>query len=71
MMPLWLFTLGKKLLESNANLKIPFGNLATSLVTLTLPIVIGIIIRQVVTHTHTHTPRKAGKHAYKSIQLHK
>ncbi|KAK4314773.1 hypothetical protein Pmani_013974 [Petrolisthes manimaculis] len=46
MMPMWLFTLGRKLLESNANLKIPFGNLATSLVTLTLPIGIGIFIRK-------------------------
>nr|XP_045584540.1 uncharacterized protein LOC123746811 isoform X1 [Procambarus clarkii] len=45
MMPLWMFTLGGKLLEENANLRIPYGNLAGSLISLTLPVGIGIFIR--------------------------
>ncbi|XP_045584542.1 hepatic sodium/bile acid cotransporter [Procambarus clarkii] len=44
MMPLWMFTLGGKLLE-DADIKIPFSTLAISLVSLTVPITIGIIIR--------------------------
>ncbi|KAK8733163.1 hypothetical protein OTU49_006497, partial [Cherax quadricarinatus] len=45
MMPLWMYTLGGKLLEENANLKIPYGNLAGSLISLTLPVAVGIFIR--------------------------
>ncbi|KAG7172297.1 Ileal sodium/bile acid cotransporter-like 3 [Homarus americanus] len=45
MMPLWMFTLGKKLLEDNANLQIPYSNLALSLVSLTVPVGIGMFIR--------------------------
>lgn len=45
MMPLWMFTLGSNLLEENDNIQIPFANLAISLVALTVPVCIGIIIR--------------------------
>ncbi|KAK7068580.1 hypothetical protein SK128_003564 [Halocaridina rubra] len=44
MMPLWVFTLGKTIFEENNNLKIPFSNLAISLVGLTIPLAIGFII---------------------------
>ncbi|XP_063612531.1 ileal sodium/bile acid cotransporter-like [Penaeus indicus] len=45
MMPLWMFTLGQKLLSQNSNVKIPFGNLAGSLISLTVPVIIGIFIK--------------------------
>lgn len=45
MMPLWMFTLGSRLLEENDNLQIPFANLAISLFALTIPVGIGITIR--------------------------
>ncbi|CAG2119463.1 unnamed protein product, partial [Medioppia subpectinata] len=44
MMPLWLFTLGGNLFSAG-NIRIPYLNLLTSLVTLTLPMFIGIVIR--------------------------
>ncbi|XP_042216170.1 ileal sodium/bile acid cotransporter-like [Homarus americanus] len=44
MMPMWMFSLGKKMLK-DANITIPFGNLALSLITLTFPILLGILIR--------------------------
>lgn len=45
MMPLWIFTLGRTLFRDN-NATIPYINLAGSLVLLTLPIGIGLLIRQ-------------------------
>ncbi|XP_071533411.1 ileal sodium/bile acid cotransporter-like [Panulirus ornatus] len=45
MMPLWMFTMGKQLLQENADLQIPFGNMAVSLASLTIPVCIGILIR--------------------------
>lgn len=45
MMPLWMFTLGEQLLQENTDLQIPFGNMAGSLISLTVPVCIGIIIR--------------------------
>ncbi|XP_047468766.1 sodium/bile acid cotransporter-like [Penaeus chinensis] len=45
MMPLWMFTLGSSLLEENANIHIPFVNLAISLITLTVPVCLGIFLR--------------------------
>ncbi len=44
MMPFWLFTLGQTLFSSG-NIKIPYFNLFTSLITLTFPMLIGITIR--------------------------
>ncbi|KAK7067112.1 hypothetical protein SK128_011282 [Halocaridina rubra] len=45
MMPLWLFTLGKSLLDENDNLQIPYSNLAVSLIGLTIPVSIGMIVK--------------------------
>lgn len=45
MMPLWIFTLGRTLFRDN-NATIPYINLAGSLILLTLPIGIGLLIRQ-------------------------
>ncbi|CAL4064562.1 unnamed protein product, partial [Meganyctiphanes norvegica] len=45
MMPIWLYTLGAKLLEDNDNLQVPFGNLVATLIFLTIPITIGIILK--------------------------
>ncbi|XP_068203949.1 uncharacterized protein [Palaemon carinicauda] len=45
MMPLWMFTLGSRLTEGNDTIVIPFSNLAISLVALSLPVCIGILIR--------------------------
>lgn len=44
MMPFWLFTLGQTLFTSG-NIKIPYFNLFTSLISLTFPMLIGIAIR--------------------------
>ena len=44
MMPFWLFTLGRTLFTT-ANIRIPYVNLLSSLITLTFPMVIGIAIR--------------------------
>ncbi|XP_045584657.1 ileal sodium/bile acid cotransporter-like [Procambarus clarkii] len=45
MMPLWMTTLGTRLIDDNTHLYIPFKTLAVSLVSLTGPIVIGMLIR--------------------------
>ncbi|XP_045584538.1 ileal sodium/bile acid cotransporter [Procambarus clarkii] len=45
MMPLWMFTLGENLTEEHTHLHIPFSNLVLALVSLTVPIVIGMLIR--------------------------
>ncbi|XP_068251012.1 sodium-dependent organic anion transporter-like [Palaemon carinicauda] len=45
MMPLWMFTLGKSLLEDNDNLQIPFMNLVFSLIGLTIPVGLGILLK--------------------------
>lgn len=44
MMPFWLFTLGRTLF-TKGNIRIPYLNLFSSLITLTFPMVIGIAIR--------------------------
>ncbi|KAK4327362.1 hypothetical protein Pmani_002190 [Petrolisthes manimaculis] len=44
-MPLWLFTLGRRLLHENDDLQVPFGNLVASLISLTIPVAIGVLIR--------------------------
>ncbi|XP_042216169.1 ileal sodium/bile acid cotransporter-like [Homarus americanus] len=46
MMPLWMFTLGNKMLEENSHLKIPYSNMLISLFSLTIPVGIGITIRK-------------------------
>lgn len=45
MMPFWMLTLGSKLLGSESSIKIPYGNLATSLLALTIPVAIGLLIK--------------------------
>ena len=47
MMPLWIYTLGKQLLEDAnvKNVKIPYSNLMGSLVTLSFTLTIGVLIR--------------------------
>ncbi|XP_064082344.1 sodium/bile acid cotransporter 5-like [Macrobrachium nipponense] len=57
MMPLWMFTLGKSLLEDNDNLQIPFANLVFSLIGLTIPVGFGILLK----HKKPHWAVKARK----------
>lgn len=45
MMPLWMFTLGSRLMDGEDTIVIPFSNLAISLLALSLPICVGIIVR--------------------------
>ncbi|KAK7084140.1 hypothetical protein SK128_012867 [Halocaridina rubra] len=45
MMPLWMFTLGKTITDRDKNLQIPFSNLIISLITLTIPLGVGIFIK--------------------------
>ncbi|RWS00186.1 P3 protein-like protein, partial [Dinothrombium tinctorium] len=45
MMPLWLFLLGKKVVD-NPNFVIPYLNMIISLLALTIPIVIGLLIQR-------------------------
>ncbi|XP_042216405.1 ileal sodium/bile acid cotransporter-like isoform X3 [Homarus americanus] len=45
MMPLWMYTLGTSLTSENNYMKVPFANLAISLVSLTVPTGIGMFIK--------------------------
>lgn len=45
MMPLWIFTLGREMLQE-ANVRIPYINLTVSLVSLTLTLAIGLAIQK-------------------------
>lgn len=45
MMPLWMFTLGAQLLEEG-NVRIPYVNLLSSLVSMTVPLLIGLAIQK-------------------------
>lgn len=45
MMPFWMLTLGTKLLGEGSSIKIPYGELATSLLVLTIPVAIGLLIK--------------------------
>ena len=45
MMPLWIFTLGREMLQE-ANVKIPYANLMISLISLTLTLGIGLAIQK-------------------------
>ncbi|XP_055343853.1 ileal sodium/bile acid cotransporter-like [Paramacrobiotus metropolitanus] len=45
MMPFWLFTLGRSLF-GNLQIRIPFSNILTSLIALTGPLAIGVLIRR-------------------------
>lgn len=44
-MPLWMFTLGAQLLEQG-NVKIPYVNLISSLISMTVPLLIGLAIQK-------------------------
>lgn len=44
MMPFWMFTLGQKLTQG-ASMQVPYGNLVISLITLTVPIGLGLFVR--------------------------
>lgn len=45
MMPLWMFTLGQKLTEGESRLHVPYGNLVVSLISLTVPVGLGVALR--------------------------
>lgn len=45
MMPLWMFTLGAQLLEQG-NVRIPYVNLLSSLISMTVPLLIGLAIQK-------------------------
>lgn len=44
-MPLWLFTLGRSLFE-DASVRIPFRNIFTTLVSMTVPLAIGLLLQR-------------------------
>ncbi|XP_045123602.1 ileal sodium/bile acid cotransporter-like [Portunus trituberculatus] len=44
MMPMWMFTLGQKLTQG-ASMQVPYGNLVLSLISLTVPIGLGVALR--------------------------
>lgn len=46
-MPFWMVTLGSRLLGPDSSIEIPYANLAISLLMLTIPIAIGMIIKYV------------------------
>lgn len=45
MMPFWMFTLGQELTQEESNLQVPYGNLVVSLISLTVPVGIGVALR--------------------------
>ncbi|KAI1297204.1 P3 protein [Halotydeus destructor] len=45
MMPLWMFTLGKHLLEQG-NVQVPYTNLMMSLIFLTIPLIVGLLLQK-------------------------
>jgi len=46
MIPLWLFTLGKLLIDPKTQIKIPYGNIMISLSCMLIPIIIGLLIQR-------------------------
>ena len=44
MTPLWLFTLGQRLLDSDAGIALPFGRVSLSLLIVFIPLVVGVLI---------------------------
>lgn len=46
MIPLWLFTLGQHIADSSAHIKIPFENIIISLISVLVPVAIGILIQK-------------------------
>jgi sodium/bile acid cotransporter 3/5 len=47
MMPFWMFVLGKEIITTNnAKVKIPYANLAFSLIGMTIPLAIGLLIQK-------------------------
>lgn len=45
MMPFWMFTLGQELTQGESEVHVPYGNLVVSLISLTVPVGIGVAIR--------------------------
>ena len=50
MMPLWILTLGATIME-DANLTIPYRNIASFAVVLVVPLIIGIVIQRTLPRT--------------------
>lgn len=46
MIPLWLFTLGQHIMEGGTHVKIPFENIIISLISVLVPVAIGILIQK-------------------------
>jgi len=46
MIPLYLFTIGRLIIEENAKIKIPFQNILYSLLSVLVPIAVGLIIQK-------------------------
>uniref|UniRef100_A0A2R5LBU5 Putative sodium-bile acid cotransporter n=1 Tax=Ornithodoros turicata TaxID=34597 RepID=A0A2R5LBU5_9ACAR len=44
-MPMWLFTLGRSLFE-DASVRVPFGNIFTTLISMTIPLAIGLLLQR-------------------------
>ena len=45
MMPLWMFTLGSRITQRGGDIEIPYQGIVTSLIVLTAPSVIGMLLR--------------------------
>lgn len=46
MIPLWLFTLGQHIAENDTHIKIPFQNIIISLISVLVPVAIGLLIQK-------------------------
>lgn len=45
MTPLWIFTLGKTIFD-RANMEVPYGQIASSVFSLIIPLVVGLLIQR-------------------------